>query len=366
MLAARRAGHDVVVIGSGTGHDVDVPDRRLIVQTAIGLHERLPFDAAISLTEQGLLPAAEVAESLGLWGAGLKTAQLLMDKVLMRRHLARFSGMEVRFWEARCEADVATALAENGAPVVVKPSQGTASTGVSVVRESSEAERAWRRAAGAATGSVLIEEFLDGPEFSVEAFSVSGEHRIVALTEKTVDPASSVEMGHTIPARVSPADSAALAEHARGVLDALGLRDGPSHTELRLTSRGPRLIESHNRVGGDKIRELVHHATGVDYLDLIIRAATGAPVLPTELIYSGGAAIRFLVAPPGAVLHVSVPNWIEPETQVHIGVQSGNVVGALRSSHDRVGHVISSGRDASSASSRAEKVVAAVLIRTQA
>jgi biotin carboxylase len=83
------------------------------------------------------------------------------------------------------------------------------------------------------------------------------------------------------------------------VLDALGFHDCPSHTEIVLTADGPRLIETHNRVGGDSILDIARLATGVDLYDLTVAQSIGAPVTVTTSGSAHGAAAVWFAAPSG-------------------------------------------------------------------
>ncbi|MFE9631400.1 acetyl-CoA carboxylase biotin carboxylase subunit family protein [Streptomyces sp. NPDC006463] len=89
-----------------------------------------------------------------------------------------------------------------------------------------------------------------------------------------------VELGHVLPAPLDPAAREAVEAHVTRVLDALGVEFGPTHTEIVLTDDGPRIIETHLRVGGDEIFNLAKDATGVDMIDFQARQAAGLKVLP--------------------------------------------------------------------------------------
>lgn len=113
---------------------------------------------------------------------------------------------------------------------------------------------------------MLAEEFLSGHEVSVEGFSQDGVHSVVAVTDKLLGEGGSgfIEAGHSVPARVDEAIRQGIVDLTGRLLDAVGLVEGPSHTEIMITDAGLRIIESHNRAGGDNIPELVRLAYGVD------------------------------------------------------------------------------------------------------
>jgi hypothetical protein len=125
---------------------------------------------------------------------------------------------------------------------------------------------------------VLAERFHEGPQYSVEAFSQAAEHAVVAITRKYSDRESMVELGHVLPAPLNDDTQATIRDYVVRMLDALGVEFGPTNTEIVLAADGPRIIETHLRVGGDDIFDLVKDATGVDLVDLQVRQpSAGCP-----------------------------------------------------------------------------------------
>lgn len=326
------------------------------------LHADRPFDRVLSLTETGLLAAADAAERLGVEGNPLRTVELLQDKRRMRELLATHGLSPVRARPVRSAADLAEFCAEVGGPAILKPAAGTASRAVFRVETPQDATTVWSEFARADGTDPIAEEFLDGPELSVEAFTHKGKHTVVTVTDKLLGP-NFVELGHTVPSTLPPGSQDEIKKLVVSFLDAVGLHEGPSHTEVKLTSRGPRVIESHNRIGGDKIRELVRRACGLDLVRLTVGCALGLLPPPERVAAAGGAAIRFLAPPRGTVRNISLPQDTEA-CVIDLAVEIGDVVGELRSSGDRSGYVLAEGVDAVDAARRAERVRDAITIDT--
>src|SRR5262249_57707868 len=99
------------------------------------------------------------------------------------------------------------------------------------------------------TGGVRGEELVDGPEATVIAFSVDGTFVPLAVTDRVTaePPAFGVALAHVFPAAHVDADAAV--EVARLAVDALGIRDGPSYTQLRVGPGGPAVMEGAARLG---------------------------------------------------------------------------------------------------------------------
>ncbi|MFI0982528.1 ATP-grasp domain-containing protein [Streptomyces sp. NPDC021093] len=341
---------------------VDLEDTGAVHDALAPFHARHPLARVLSLTEQGLLPAAAAAQALGVPGNSLHTVRLLQDKRRMRELLDAQGLSPVRSRSLTSPADLAAFCREVGGSVILKPAAGTASRAVTRVDGPGEADAAWGRFVRAGGTDALTEEFLDGPEISVEGFTHQGRHSIVALTDKQVLP-SLVETGHTMPSTLPPSELHEAAELTVAFLDAVGLREGPSHTEVKLTGRGPRIVESHNRIGGDKIRELVHRTYGIDLVALTVGCPLGLLPAPADRpLAAGGAAIRFLTPAPGRVRHIRTPDTDGRTAVIELDVGVGDVIAPVRQSPDRAGYVLANGTDAADAARRCEHLARQVLI----
>lgn len=338
-------------------------DQESVTAAVTQVHRQHPVTAVISLTEFGVLPAAVAAAAVGARGISATAADLLGDKVRMRHALAgRWS---VPYSAANSAVDVSALITATRAAVILKPRGGTASRAVFRIGVADNAEMAWHEYRSEAVDDAIVESFAEGPEFSVEAFTHDGHHHIVACTEKLLADRF-VELGHALPARLPRTTYSALQQVVEGFLDVMQVTYGATHTEVRITKTGIVVIESHNRIGGDKIGTLVEHATGIDLVDLTVRGLGGG--LPCEMFTptrSRAAAIRFVSTTPGSVVEVAAPSESTPSRSVFLEVRPGDVIGPLRSSHDRVGWVIAQAETVAEAIVSAESAAAAIMIRTE-
>ncbi|HEX6075184.1 MAG TPA: ATP-grasp domain-containing protein [Micromonosporaceae bacterium] len=336
------------------------------------VHEVHPVTHIATLGEHDQDRAAAVGEALGISTHSQRTVRLATRKDAMRAVLSS-NGLDDTPTQVVPDVEALREFAAwHGYPVVVKPVAGLASFGVSVVREerelgpafdkaSTSARHGWHRQLG-----VLAEGFLDGPEYSVEALSEAAEHVILAITKKYTDPATRVELGHVVPAPLADGVREQIERLTLGVLDALEVRFGATHTEIMVTAAGPRVVETHVRMGGDEIWELVHGATGVDLIDCQLRQSIGQKVLPhvrevlamprpprAEAIWfalpppsgelievtgaeeSGDAVVTVNVA-PGASFHGQASNYSRPAS-ARCGAD--NAEEAVRLARERVGRI---------------------------
>jgi biotin carboxylase len=248
--------------------------------------------------------------------------------------------------------------------VVVKPADGTGSRGVRLCCDPAEVQGhtagllARRRdERGQPTiPAVLVEEYVPGPEFSVETFGTE----VVGVTGKHLGPQPwFVECGHDFPADTAGSDR--VGALAVAALEALGLGFGSAHTEIRLGPRGPVVIEVNARLAGGRIPTLVRLATGIDLVGATVDAVIG----DTESLPEPGpghASIRFLVPPQagrvrrtgGVADAASIPGVVD----VAISTRPGQRIGGTGSFLDRVGHVIAAGPSADAARIAAEAALA--------
>ena len=209
---------------------------------------------------------AYVAEHMGLPGNPYQAAVRAHDKYLMREVLVA-AGVDCP------KTDGATL------PVIVKPTDRSGSLGVQKVERQEELAPAIEKAkALSLSGQVIVEEFIEGREISVEMISQNGVHHALQITDKTTTGAPHfVELGHHQPSTL-PADmQQRIFAITRQALDALGLTHGASHSEYKITQEGRVVVmEIAGRMGGDFIgSDLVQLSTGYDFLKGVIEVALG-------------------------------------------------------------------------------------------
>ena len=157
-------------------------------------------------------------------------------------------------------------------------------------------------------GDVLLEEFLEGKEYSVEAITFRGETSIIQFTDKFITPyPNTVETGHLQPADLSYAERNAISAVVKSALRALGIENSASHTEIMMTETGPKVIETGARLGGDFIASyLTRSSTGVSMDRAAIQVALGIEpdLTSTRSKYS---MIKYIELPEGKTVKEVLP-----------------------------------------------------------
>lgn len=370
-----------------------VTDGAAVLEVLAPLHRARPFDRILCTTDLGTVPAAEVADVLDVPHTPVAAARTVKNKAAVRETLSRQGIDPVRARIVRSRHDAAEFAEYVGGRVVFKPVDGSGSADVHIVSGTHDAELAWKAMDAAGYREAIAEEYLDGPLATVEGFSVDGRHLTLGMTDETINDCL-VEIGITAPPRVIGPHEATMRDLTVRMLDAIGVTDGPSHTEFVITADGPRLMETHNRMAGLGIPEVVRRAYGPDANRLFLGAQLGLVDLPTEPPPPrGGAALRVFTPPPGRVTAIEgldevaatgavvrrvppgvrtfgFPGLFEELADAEVGVvfpvNVGDTVVPIRTGWDiRMGLVIASGADAAQAIERCEQVLATVRWHTE-
>ncbi|PTB17272.1 phosphoribosylglycinamide synthetase [Trinickia symbiotica] len=317
-------------------------------------------DAIVPGFEYTVCPAAEAAAQLGLPHLPLEAATLARDKYQSRKRLADAGLAVPRFARITDSQDIVAAASLVGFPAVLKPVDGCGSQLVTRVDSLQElrfmAERAMRAVVvdmGCKIGqALLLEQYLEGPEYSIEGYIGPLGPRVVAVTEKLLGPEPYfVEMGHVVEAPLTPDRRATLVAYVEAVAKCIGLTLGVFHAEARITRDGPVLIEMAARLGGDRIYRLVELSKSISLPEVMIRGHLG-DVVPTpdckEALATCVSGVRFLAtsaerfAGAAGIQKVrALPGFQEVEVYSHIG----GTVPQLTDFRGRVGHVLFTASD---------------------
>lgn len=259
---------------------------------------------------------------------------------------------------------------------MVKPSDSAGSRGVILLRGEEDLSQVYEYSRSCSrNGILMVEEFMEGPEVSVEAITVKGQTTILTVTDKWITPPPYfVELAHSEPSRLEEGVQEKIREITLQAVKAIGIVNAPSHTEIKVTSEGPKIVEVAARLGGDFITSrLVPLSTGIDMVENSLLLAIGEQVDLTPKKQQG-AAICFLGSEniqeeiqKGKVLHSMEADpqiyQIEGIEEVVLYKKPGETIKETQSSHDRLGHVIATGKDAQEAMERAKRAISMIQIR---
>ena len=313
---------------------------------------------------------AAVSKELGLVGITEDTAVKATNKAEMRKALEAAGVPVPKFFRVTNEEGFSLATREMSGAFMVKPADNSGSRGIIKVPATATAEEKAQAYAysreNSRSGDVVVEEYMEGPEVSVETLTVDGICHVIQITDKiTTGSPYFVEMGHTQPTAHSPEIAEKIRQVAIAANRAIGMMSGPSHIEIIVTKDGPKIVELGARLGGDCITtHLTPLSTGVNMVRCCIRIALGeTPDLTPK--FSKGSAIRYFQQTPGVVKEISGIDAAEKMPgvrQISIVHGVGEKVGIINSSAARMGFVIAQGDDRKNAIDLCEKAMDSIKI----
>jgi biotin carboxylase len=276
---------------------------------AAALREHSP-DGLASFYDTGMEHVALIAAELRLPFHSATTGRALEDK-LYQREAFRNAGLPTpQTRSLPADADRATVeriAAPISFPVVLKPRRASGSWHTFAVPDAHALGELWDELAAYEPEERLIEEYLpDGPPMpagfeadyvSIETIVVGGEMTHLAITGRFPLAPPLRETGYFIPSTVGPAGQDELLEVTSRALRALGVEVGCTHTEIKLTAEGPRVIEVNGRVGGG-VPDMLELAGGVAIVKLAMRAALGLAPGVSGPVPTTGVGYRFFAQPP--------------------------------------------------------------------
>ena len=302
--------------------------------------KKIGIDGICSIgSDLAMVAVNYVADAMHLTGNSLETMQVSTNKHLMRQVFDEHNDPSPRSIMIEKASDVEAAGLKY--PIIIKPTDRSGSRGIMKLKTPEGLDEAIRCAAKQSfEKKALAEEFAEGLEYSVECISWQGEHHFLAMTKKyTTGAPHFIETGHLQPAEVGPEALACVKAVTNHALCSLGIKNGASHTEIKIDSDGViRIIEIGGRMGGDFIgSRLVELSTGVDFLRAVIDVALGTVPDLSSKGTGGTAAVRFVLSKEDLCVFEDLKKT-HPEYIVEYDI--GDVTGEVTDSSTRFGYYI--------------------------
>ena len=286
----------------------------------VGVCRKEKVDGIISFSLESALPTVVyVAQKLGLVSNSEESVKLTQSKFTQRQALEKAGIPVPKYYLVENERELGKLLCRY--PVVVKPVDSGGSQGICKVDKQEGLAEAYKYAVSFShTNRVIVEEFVDGREFSVEFISHQGQHYFLQITDKVTSGAPRfVEMQHHQPADIPVVVRDRIKAMVEKALSALKIENSASHTEIKWNNNDELfIIETGARMGGDYISsDLVRLSTGYDFVEGAIKLAVNkfeVPVFP-KAMYSGVYFYSKLAPDVGNVIkkHEDWPEIIEWE-----------------------------------------------------
>jgi biotin carboxylase len=353
---------------------IDLKDKEEIEVLAGSLQKKGRLGGIMTAGTDFSATVAWVAGRLGLPGIPYEAALNASDKERMRKSFQAAGIPTPEFVVLKSPPDKDFSL-PFPYPGVVKPVDNMGGRGCRRIDSPEELEAAVPAALRfSRSGRVIVEEYLDGPEFSVDALICRGEITICGLADRHIRfPPFFIEMGHTMPAALDSAEAEALLSAFKTGVRALGLGGGScfgaAKGDLKFTSRGPRIGEIAARLSGGYMSGWTYpYASGVEVTRGAILAALGQEPGNLSPVRSWTSAERAFISIPGKVrsLHgldeVRTLPWVK---DLFFRAEPGGRVRFPENNVTKCGNVITAAPDRETAVAAAESAVRAIHIRLE-
>ncbi len=379
---AKEMGHFVIAVDD----DPNAPGMALadkaIVPGGLMNEEKMVEIAKEEKIDGVIHPCSEVAmnvmgrinDELGLSGVTKEAAIRATNKHLMRVAFETYGAPSP---QSRCFNNVDVAwgafCTDFQGDAILKPSRNSGSRGIAKISESiegAEFARLFERAKEESRDkSVMLEQFVEGPEFSVEIIVWDEDIHVLQVTDKkTTEAPYFVELGHSQPSMFPQNIVEAVKRAAVMGVRALKVNNCACHAEIKVQDGQAYIMEIGARLGGDFIStELTHLSTGIDMVAAAINVALGIAPDLEPVAEPQGVAIRYFTPKPGKVVCIEDTQLLHrPEVyDSEIYVKLGDDVKEVKSSLNRSGHVIVTAPTSMEAISIAEALIEDVKILTE-
>lgn len=379
---AREMGYYVIAADD----DPDAPGMALadkaIVPGGLMDEEKMVAIAKAEEVDGVIHPCSEVAmnvmgrinDELHLSGISKEIAIRATNKHLMREAFEKYGAPSP---QSRCFKNVELAwgcfCTDFKGDAILKPSRNSGSRGIAKIPYNITGEKfaeLFERAKKESRDdSVMLEQFIEGPEFSVEVIVWQGVPHVLAVTDKkTTEDPYFVELGHNQPSLYPAAVQQKLKDGAIAGCKALGLTNCAAHCELKVQNGEAYLMEIGARMGGDFIStELTHLSTGIDMVAATIDVVLGIEPDLKPKTKGQGVCIRYFTPKPGVLKAIEGTDNLKRSFvyDAEIYHRIGDTIPEVRSSLDRSGHVIVTGETAEIAIGLADNLINQVKFITE-
>lgn len=382
IVEAKKMGIYVIAVDMNPNAEgFSYADKQIVVSTTdtkkvLEAAKENDIDGIITIaSDRPMLTVSKVAEELNLIGIDEKTAINATNKSKMRDALKKSYVPIPMYFSVDDYDQYRKAIEEiknNNYKCIVKPADNSGSRGIRLIEnyDEKELEKIYKYCKeNSNSGRLLVEEFMQGPEVSVETISYKGICHVIQVTDKiTTGVPYFVEMGHSQPSSLDKETIEKIKKVAINANKAIGIENGPSHTEIKVTKDGPKVVELGARLGGDNITtHLVPYSTGVNMVEASINIALGQEINIRKKFEKASAA-RYKKCDIGKIIKITGVKEAEEVSgikNVEIVHGLGEQSREIKSSNDRVAYVISQNDNISNAMKSCEKALEMIKIEVE-
>ena len=378
---AREMGYYVIAVdddpnapGMALADKAIVPDGLMDEEKLVPIAKEEHIDGVIHpCSEVAMNVMGRINDEMGLNGVSKETAIRATNKHLMREAFERYGAPSPKSYCTDKVEEGYKLFLSIGGKAILKPSRNSGSRGIAEIEPGLTYDEFVplfeRSKSESRDASVMIEQFVEGPEFSVEIIVWNKKVYVLQITDKkTTEAPYFVELGHNQPSLFPEPIVEAVKRAAVMGVKALEVNNCACHAEVKVQDGQAYIMEIGARLGGDFIStELTHLSTGIDMVAAAIDVALGIEPNLEPIAETQGVAIRYFTAKPGVVKKIENEAALKLSDvyDAEIYVKPGDTVKEVKSSLDRSGHVIVTAPTAKEAINIAEGLTSSVKIITE-
>lgn len=277
-----------------------------------------PDGITAGMCDVAVLSVAKIARELGLPGIDPKIALKSTNKYEMIKAFttAGVPCPKYQYYEANDKLTIDENLTF---PIIAKPIDMAGSRGINLIKTQEDLPKGISASIAASdSGKIVLEEFMVGPEVSVEIVVKDNEPYVLQITDKITSGAPHfVELGHSQPSTLPDSIKENISDVACQAVRSLEIKDAIVHAEIIITENGPKMVELGARMGGDGIhQQLIKLSTGIDLPELAIKIAMGQEFDIPKEVFNMHSMIRFIPSISGKVSCIDIDESINDDYQV--------------------------------------------------
>jgi len=380
ITTAKKMGYQVIVTDYNPDaigmKDADIPivmstrDIQGSVRVAKRQNEITPISGVLTVGTDASMTVAAVANALHLPGIKFDDAEAATNKLKMRMRFKEHNIPSPAFLPVWTLSDAKKGCKILGYPVVMKPSDNMGARGVMRIDNANQVVEAFKFAKSASpSGELIIEQFMEGPELSIDAIIFNDEITITGVADRIIEyPPNFIETGHTMPSHLSIEMLEDACDVMRRGAKALGLTTGAAKGDIKVTKSGAMIGEIAARLSGGFMSAYTYPlSTGVDLMKAMIEVSLGQEPGNLEPVFNKVAIERAIICRPGIVKKITgleealkVPGIEE----IFLNIKEGDTVVKPTSNVEKSGNIIAVGDTLQQAETSVKQSMALLKIET--
>ncbi len=310
------------------------------------INEDISIDGVITVGTDASRTVAAVANALNLPGIKFEDAIAATNKVKMRERFDEFNVPIPAFRKCWSLEDLKNIVAELGLPLVIKPTENMGARGVMKISDLSMLDVCFRNAKeGSPTGELIVEEYMDGPELSIDALVYKGDIKITGVADRIIEREPYfIELGHVMPSALPQEQlDDAVNVFIKGI-KALGITNGAAKGDIKVTKKGAKVGEIAARLSGGFMSGYTYpYHSGVNLIKNAIDISLGYP--PATLVPTRNfVAIEKAIIPPAGVIKefagIKEAMQVSGLMNIFIHKEIGDIVYEPKSNVEKTGNFI--------------------------